>query len=477
MIYNKMFATRNQGDKMKIKSETNMLSGSIVKGLISMSIPVMIMNVSQSLFSVIDMTVLGNLVDDTAVGAVGACGMLITLITGLLIGISTGANVVVAKHLGSKDNESAEKAIGVAILFGVFGGCALLIIGVIFAEYFLKLTNCPDDLLGQAVTYFRLYFCGVPVIMLYNFCASILRAKGDTKRPMMFLMLGGAVKVVLNFFLITVFHTSVEGVAIATVVANLIAGGLSFYVLLHSEGTAHFRFKHLKFYPAEIKSMLFIGIPAGLQTALYSLANVIIVSVVNSYGTEATTGISIANQFDGILYQICCATAFVAMPYIAQNVGAKNFKRVKQTVIRAMLVTIAFGASFGALSAIFSGQLSSLMSDNPVVIQYSQQKMNIISSTYFICGISEIMCATMRGLGKPIVPTVATLMFMCVLRFVWVYLIYPLCPNFTFLYLVWPVGWILCIITMLVFYFPTMSKLEKNICVEENKTQASAINM
>ena len=194
------------------------------------------------------------------------------------------------------------------------------------------------------------------------------------------------------------------------------------------------------------------------------MANVIIMSVVNSFGENATTGISIANQFDGILYQIIKAPSFATMPYVAQNIGAKNIKRVKQTIVRAVLITTAFGGFFGSLSAIFSGSLSSVMSSTPEVIAYSQQKMIIISSTYFICGINEIMGDVLKGMGKPILPTVATMIYMCAFRFVWVYLIYPLLPqNLTFLYLVWPTGWILSIITLLITYFPAISKLQKQM--------------
>ena len=199
-----------------------------------------------------------------------------------------------------------------------------------------------------------------------------------------------------------------------------------------------------------------------MQYALYSFANTIIVTTVNSFGEDATTGLSIANQFDGVLYHVACATALATSPYIAQNIGAGNIKRAKKTVGRAILITTAFGASLGALSAIFSGQLSSMMSSTPDVIEFSKQKMIIISSTYFICGINEVMGGTLRGMGKPIIPTISTLIFMCAIRFVWVYGIYPFLPNnLTYLYLIWPIGWILSILTLLVAFFPTMAKLEK----------------
>lgn len=448
------------------RTDVNMLSGSITKGLLAMSIPIMIMNVMQTMFGIVDMTVLGNLVNDTAVGAVGACGMLITLCTGLLIGISTGANVIVAKHIGEGDRQKTEDAVGTSLLFAILGGIALLIMGVSCAETFLKWTNCPETLLPQAVKYFKIYFWGVPVIMLYNFSASILRAAGDTKRPMYFLIMGGIIKVILNFFCIIVLNLTVEGVAFATIVSNAIAGGLALLVLLRIDDKFHITLKSIRINMKELKDILFVGVPTGLQSALYSLANVVITTAVNGFGADATTGIAIANQFDGILYQIACAPSFATIPYVAQNIGAGNIKRAKKTVLKAVFITIAFGASFGSLSAIFSAQLSSLMSSTPEVIKYSQQKMVIISSTYFICGINEIIGGALKGMGKPIIPTVATLLFMCVIRFFWVYLLFPLCPNLTFLYLVWPVGWILSIITLLFAFFPTMKKLEKDAEME-----------
>jgi len=442
------------------KGNVDMLSGPIFKGLISLAIPIMIMNVLQNMFNLIDMTVLGKFTNDTAVGAVGICSTLISLCTGLFIGVSTGANVVVAKSIGSGDKERTEKAIGTAVLFSVLGGSILLLIGVSFAEVFLRLINCPESLLNDAVLYFRLYFIGAPMLLLYNFCASILRAGGNTKRPLYILFIGGAVKLILNYFCITVLDMTVAGVGIATIISNVIMSGLGFYALLKNEQETKFKWSCFKLDVSELKSMLFIGIPTGLQTALYSLANSVIVTAVNSFGADATTGVSIANQFDGILYQISCATSLAAMPYVAQNIGARNFDRTKKTIIYAIFITIIFGAGFGSLSAIFSRHLSSLMTTTPAVIEFSCQKMVIISSTYFICGINEVIAGTLRGMGKPIIPTIATLVFMCLIRFVWVYWVFPLCPTLTFLYLIWPIGWILCIITELIAYFITMPKLQ-----------------
>ncbi len=444
------------------RKNVNMLSGSITKGLLSLSIPIMIMNVMQSLFNVIDMSVLRRFADDSAVGAVGACGMLISLCTGLLIGVSSGANIIIAKRIGMGDKERANRAAMTSILFSVVGGLFLMLVGIMFGEIFLKLTNCPETLLAQAVLYFKLYFLGVPVILLYNFCASILRAIGDTKRPMYFLILGGILKVAFTFFFVICFDMSVDGVAYATIISNIIVSILSFITLLKNKNTILLNFKEIKFDKQELKEILLIGIPTGLQSSLYSLANVVITSVVNSFGEAATTGISIANQFDVILSQISCAPAYATMSYVAQNLGAKNIKRVKRTVLCSIMITVSFGASLGALSAIFSGQLSSIISPNPEIIAYARQKMIIISSTYFLSGINETMGGVLKGMGKPLIPAFVTFVFMFLLRFLWVYVIFPLNPNLTFLYAVWPIGWSLAIITLFIVYIPSIRKLQTN---------------
>ena len=443
------------------KNNVNMLEGSISRGLLSMSIPIMIMNVMQTLFNVIDMLVLSFFADDAAVGSVGVCGALITLCTCLLIGTSMGANVVVAKRIGAGKKDCADRATMTALLFSLVGGLVISLIGMIFAETFLKMANCPDSLLSQATLYFRCYFIGVPVFMFYNFCASILRATGDTKRPMYFLILAGVLKIIFTILFVTVFDMTVDGVAISTIIANIISSALALYTIVKRQDVVHLNFKEIKFDITELKAIFYIGIPAGLQEALYSFANVVIAAVVNSFGENATTGISIANQFDGIMYQICCATSFATAPFIAQNFGAGNIPRVKKTVMWSIIWTTVFGASFGSLSAIFSAQLSSTMSSNPEVIAYSCQKMVLVSSTYFICGIYHVMCSTLRGLGRPIVPTICTLLYMCALRFVWVYAIFPIFPNLTFLYTVWPVGWVLSIITLSIVYFSAMKKFQR----------------
>ncbi len=444
------------------KREVNMLSGPITLGLLTISIPIMLMNVVQSLFNIIDLTILKSYDagGGSAVGAVGTCTTLISVITSLVIGAASGCNVSVAKAIGRHDEAEVNRCVRSAMAVSVAGGIFISIIGLVFARTFLLMINCPSELLAEAALYFRLYFAGVPILMVYNFCAAIMRSTGDSRRPMVFLTMGGIAKVLLSYLFIAKFQIGVAGVAAATIISWLVSASMGLYSLVFGDSIVQFRPKEIRFFKAEVQEILRIGIPVGLQQALYSVANVIITATVNAFGAKATTGISIANTFDGILYQISTATALAVMPYVSQNVGNKNMKRAVQSVGRGILITVVLGSGFGALSAIFSPALSSIMSSDPEVISFSCQKMVIISSTYFICGINEILNAALRGMGRPLPPMWCTLIYMCLLRFVWVFLIFPLCPNLTFLYLVWPVGWTLAIITALFFYFPTVKKLK-----------------
>ena len=477
-----MQATKNL--KLGNKKEVNMLSGSIMKGIMTIAIPIMIMNVLQSLFNIIDMTILKMYDTDGgySVGAVGACGTLFSFITGLAIGIAAGANVVIARYIGKGDKDGVDKSVGTALVFSVISGVVLLIIGVCFAEFFLGLVNCPTKFFDKAVLYFRLYFLGMPFFTFYNFAAAILRSSGDSRRPMIYLTIGGVVKVALTFLLVGVLKMEIVGVSIATISTWIITSILDVIALIRDGGVVAVNFKKLRIYGKQLKEMLIIGIPTGLQQALYSVANLVIAGAVNTYGSDeitkanASTGVSIANNFDGILYQIVMAPALAVMPYVSQNVGAKNMKRAKESIWKGMLITLVFGGFFGMLSAIFSAQLSSIMTSNPEVIKFSQQKMMLVSSTYFICGINEILGAGLKGMGKPMIPMISTMIFMCAIRFPWVWFVYPLFPNLTFLYTIWPIGWVLSIITVLCFLIPTAKKLQQKF-EEEKQLNAQEVEV
>ena len=445
------------------KKNVNMLSGSIIKGILTIAFPIIIMNVLQSLFNIVDMSVLKTYdTDGMSVGAVGACGTLITLITNLVIGIATGANVVVAKHLGRRDIAHAEQAAGTAILFSVIAGFALTVIGIGGSELFLKWMNCPEKLLSRAVLYFRLYFAGVPILMVYNFCAAILRSSGNSGQIMTISLTGGVVKLISTYVFVAVFRMGIPGVSAATILSWCVYLIMGLYSLTRKSSVVRIRWNNIRFRVQELKGILHIGVPTGLQMGLYSIANVIIAATVNSFGPAATTGISIANTFDGVMYNVSHSMSLAVLPYVSQNIGAGNVKRATESVWKGILATIGIGGSLGALTAILAPQLSSIMSDDPTVIAYSCQKMVLISATYFICGINDVFTAALRGMGRPLVPTITTLIFMCAFRFFWVYVVFPLVPNLTFLYLVWPIGWISSIIVALLVFFPRVKYLKQH---------------
>ena len=447
------------------KKNVNMLSGSIVKGLLTIAFPIMIMNVLQSLFNIVDMSVLKtyDTTNGMAVGAVGACSTLITLITNLVIGIATGANVVVAKHLGRRDTFHAEKAAGTAIAFSIAAGLALTVIGIFGAEYFLTWMNCSPELMENgSVLYFRLYFAGVPVLMVYNFCAAILRSSGNSGQIMTISLTGSVVKLAFTYLFVAVFGWGIPGVSAATIISWCVYLGMGLYALTRKDSAVRLKWQNIRFSHQELKTTLHIGIPTGLQMGLYSIANVIIATAVNVEGTAATTGVSIANNFDGVLYNISHSASLAVLPYVSQNIGAGNVKRATESVWKGIIITAGIGGSLGSLSACFAEPLSGIMSNNSEEIAYSCQKMVLISSTYFICGINDVFTAALRGMGRPIVPTITTLIFMCAFRFFWVYVVYyPLMKgNLTFLYLVWPIGWIACIIVALFVFFPRVKYLK-----------------
>ena len=449
------------------KREVNMLSGSIFRGLLTVTLPIMVMNVLQSLYNIIDMAMLktGN-AGGLSAGAVGVSGSLITTITGLLIGISAGNTVVIARAIGRGDRERVQRSIGTSILFAILGGAFLSVVGIAMAPLFMQMVNCPEALITSAVLYFRLYFLGVPLLMLYNFGAGILRAAGDTRRTMVYSMTGGAIKVFLTFLFVVLLKLDVLGVGLATILSWVYMCFMVLRAIVKNEGTVTLKKKHIRIYGSELREMLFIGVPTGAQQALYSVANVIIMAAVNTFGPLATTGISIANTFDGLIYQLVMAPTYAVMPYVSQNVGNKNMKRAMGAVARGMLITLAVGGVFGSLSAIFSTQLGSLMSNDPEVLEFARQKMVLISSMYFLCAINETLGVSLKGMGRPIVPMVCTMIFMCAIRFPWVYFVFPLVPSLTFLYLVWPIGWVTSAITLCFFFFPTVRRLRREFAAE-----------
>lgn len=445
---------------MKTK-HVDMLSGSVMRGLFALTLPVMIMNVAQSLFSLADTAALKAFGHATAVGAAGAVATLQTVFTHVISGVAVGANVVIARHLGAGERRRAERSISTGLILSLAVGLILFVGGALLARPLLLLTNCPEVLLAEATTYFRIYFFGVPILAVYTFTATALRALGDTRRPMRILFIGCGAKLILTVTLLAITGKGVESAAISTLLANLIKAVLSMIALLRSREIVTVNLGRLEFDRGALGATLYNGIPPTIQTVLYSLANVVLLSAVNTFGPDATTGISIANQYDGVIYNLVYAPSLAVIPYIAQNIGAGNPERAKRAMRCGMLIGVGFGATLGTLSAALAPQLSGLLATSPAAVEFAVQKMVIISSTYFICGINDVLGGALKGMGRPISPMISNLLYLCGLRCVWVYCIFPLFPNLTFLYLVWPISWTLSIVTLIPFLIRALKRLGK----------------
>lgn len=456
--------------------EMDMCSGPLLKKLIIYTLPLLLTNVLQLTFNMADIIVLGSLVSDDAVAAVGATGALINLIIGLFVGLSVGANVLVARCVGSGDKDKAHKIVGMSVLLGVTIGILLGIVGFFCSRYFLEWMGCDAEVIDMATKYMRIYFVGMPIILLYNFCAAILRAVGDTVRPLIYLVVGGVVNVGLNVLFVAVFHKDVEGVAIATVVSQLISAVLSVITLLKSDGYARFKWGNLRLYKAELAEMAKIGLPAGLQGCVFSLSNVVIQSTVNSFGKTVMTANTVASQLDGFIYNAMNAVSLSAMAFVSQNLGARNFDRINKTTKEALALAGVVGVVMGGMVLLLRVPLCNLFTDSQEVVQLACSRLYIIATTYFTCGLMDVMSNVMRGLGRSTTAMIVSLSGSCLFRILWIMTLCRWIHTLPMLYWVYPVSWVLTFIIFAFMYKPTLKKVRSAaIAEDEAKLQASAV--
>lgn len=463
---------------MKKNFEMNMCEGKIFGKLVVYALPLVLTNVLQLLFNAADVAVLGIFVSDDAVAAVGATGALINLIIGLFVGLSVGANVLVARFSGEQNVDSAHKTVGTSVIVSLIAGIILAFIGYFFAGTFLEWTKCDPDVLDMATKYLKIYFIGMPIMMLYNFCASILRAVGDTMRPLIFLIIGGVVNIGLNIFFILVLDKTVEGVAIATVVSQGISAVLSVIVLLKGEGYARLDMKKFRIYMPELKEMIRIGLPAGLQGCVFSISNVLIQSTINTFSKTYMTANTVASQFDGFIYNAMNAVALSCLAFVSQNYGARKFDRIRMVVRQSVLLVTVIGLAVGGGIILFSAQLCGLITDDPEIIRIAQNRLYILASTYFTCGIMDVLSNFMRGLGKSTTAMIVSLSGSCLFRIIWLKTVYLLNPTIEMVYIVYPISWVLTIGVYMIMYFPTLNRAKREVEkaeAENNETEKTEL--
>ncbi len=431
--------------KERNKYEIDMCSGSIFKKMLMFAVPLMFSSILQLLFNAADIVVVGRYAGDNSLAAVGSNTSLINLLTNLFVGLSVGANVLVAHYYGAKEKEDLKKAVHTVITISIVSGILLTVIGVAGARQFLIWMDTPENVLDLAVTYLRIYFAGITATMIYNFGAAVLRAVGDTKRPLYYLLLAGVVNVVLNLIFVIKFNMDVAGVALATVISQCISATLIIRCLIKESGDIHLDLRCLKIDKSNFLKILQVGLPAGFQGVLFSLSNVVIQSSVNGFGETVVAGNSAAANLEGFVYMAMNAFHQAAISFTSQNVGAGKYSRINKILYVALTYVVAVGLSMGLVVVAFGKPLLGIYSDSSVVIDAGLVRLKYIVTLYFLCGMMDVMVGSLRGLGYAVMPMIVSLIGACGLRLIWIATLFRL-PKFhtiNMVYITYPVTWII----------------------------------
>ena len=452
---------------MKKAYSIDMTHGPLLGKMLRFAFPLMISSVLQLLFNAADVIVVGRFAGSNALAAVGSTGALINLLVNLFIGLSVGTNVIVARYVGANDWKDAHEAVHTSVLLSLLGGSFLVLVGLLLAKPLLTLMGTPNEVLDLAAVYMRIFFCGMPLNMLYNFGSAILRSTGDTKRPLYFLIISGIINVGLNLIFVIVFHMSVAGVALATIISQGVSAVLIIGCLLRDEGICHLNLKELKLYPDKVKEMVRIGLPAGLQGCVFSISNVLIQSSINSFGPVAMAGNTSAANIEGFMYVSMNAMYQTALSFAGQNIGAKEYGRLKKITILSMVLVASIGLTVGLLGDLFGRQLLGIYSTDPEVIRYGLIRISIVAPTYFFCGMMDVMVGNLRGLGYSFLPMCVSLAGACGIRVGWIFTIFQVHHELSWLYYSYPVSWAITAFAHIVCYVIVRRKLDKSLATSE----------
>lgn len=444
---------------VKRSYEMNMCEGPLFKKIIIFAIPLMLSGILQLLFNAADIVVVGRFTGSHALAAVGSTSSLINLLVNLFIGVSVGANVVVGRYYGAQSYDDIEDSVHTAILTAIIGGVLMIFIGVFAARPLLEMMGTPENVIDLSVLYMRIYFIGMPAFMIYNFGAAILRAVGDTKRPLYFLLVSGVVNVLFNLFFVIVCQMGVAGVALATIISESISAGFIILSLMKSDGALRLQKKKLKIHKDKIWMMLKIGLPAGLQGTIFSISNVLIQSSVNSFGSIVMAGNTAASNLEGFVYTAMNAIYQTALSFTSQNMGAKKYDRIDKILLVCLGVVSMVGAGLGIGAYLIGQPLLSLYTTSEEVIQYGLMRMSIICTFYLLCGIMDVFVGSLRGLGYSIMPMLVSLSGACLFRVIWIFTVFQTYHTLFALYISYPISWLLTAGTHLICYLVVRRKL------------------
>ena len=443
--------------------EIDMCNGPILKKMLLFALPLMLSSILQLLFNAADIVVVGRFAGDDSLAAVGSTSSLINLLTNLFIGLSVGANVLVARYYGAKKEEELKDTVHTAMTLSLIGGVVLTIIGIIGAPVILRWMQSPPEVLPLAIVYLRVYFAGMTAVMVYNFGSSILRAVGDTKRPLYFLSIAGVINVVLNLIFVIVFHWGVFGVGLATTISQIVSALLVLRCLMREQGGIRLDLKCLGIHTGKLLQIMQIGLPAGFQGMLFSLSNVVIQSSVNTFGATIVAGNSAAANIEGFVYVGMNAFYQAAISFMGQNVGAGKYHRVNKILFSAEACVIVIGLLLGNGVILFAKPLLGLYTDSAAVVEAGVLRLQVICTLYCLCGMMDVMVGALRGLGYSIAPMIVSLLGACAFRLVWVSTIFQI-ERFHVIetiYLSYPISWTLTFLAHVVTFLVVRNRLKK----------------
>ncbi len=433
----------------------NMTSGPMLKNIISYTIPIILASILQLLFNAADLVVVGQYCGSVCVAAVGATGSLINLIVNLFIGLSIGTGVAVAHAMGSRQNAAVSRAVHTSLPVAIIGGAILTVVGITMSSTFLKLMGTPGKVLDLSTKYMRIYFCGILPCLVYNFCAAILRAAGDTKSPFVCLALSGLLNVALNLIFVKFFNMDVDGVALATAISQTVSAILVVTVLMKREDACKLRLKKLHIYKTEFLKILRVGLPAGIQSSVFSISNVIIQSSINSFGETVISGMAAGANLCGFIYVSMNAFYQTCINFVSQNKGAGNYDRIRKVLHSCLLCVSVTGIVMGGIFCLLSNQLLSFyISDSQAAIQFGVQHMLYVGMPYFIFGAMDVTVGAQRGIGSSVLPMIISITGICALRIIWIYTIFQIPQYHTLecLLLSYIISWVVTLISQYIAF-------------------------
>lgn len=450
----------------KNKYEIDMCNGSIMNKLISFSLPLMISGILQLMFNAVDIIVVGQFTGSEALAAVGSTTALIAVFTNLFIGISLGANVLAARFYAAGKHKEMSDTVHTSITLALISGIVMAFAGLLFSRLALEIMATPDNVIDQSTLYMRIYFLGMPFFMLYNYGAAILRAVGDTKRPLLYLIISGLANAGLNMLLVIVFHMGVAGVAIGTIVSQFISCVLVLRCLYCSDSSYQLRFSRLTIKGKYAEQIFQVGIPAGIQSTVINLSNALLQSSVNSFGSVAMAGYTAANNIFGFLYVSVNSVTQSCMSFTSQNYGVRKTKRMDRVLLDCAVLSFVFSFTLGCGAYFFGDKLLRLYTSDPDVIQCGIEILAYTTVPYFCCGIMDLIPGALRGMGRSGVPMILSIIGTVGTRIVWIFGLFPHHRSLSFLFISYPVSWILTIVMQVICFYFVRRKVHRNLLTQ-----------